>query len=314
MKVSIVVPVYNVEKYIEKCLNSLVHQTLKDIEIIVVNDGSPDNSEKIINKFLKKYKNIVYLKKKNGGMSDARNYGLRHATGEYIGFVDSDDYVTEDMYEKMYNKAKKDNLDMVVCDLNYVFPNRIEKVDCGIKHDTNDIAKVYINNYPAVWNKVFKKELFNNLEFKRGVWFEDVEFIYRILARVKSVGVIHESFNQYVQRTGSIMHTVSPHIYDYIDNMNTVVSFYKENGLFDDFKKELEYVYIRYLYATFIKSSLGFEYNEFLKAVSLAQKNVQENFPHYRRNKYFYQSLKGIYLLIFNKVLAIIMYKLRRKK
>ena len=313
MKVSIIVPVYNVEDYIERCLNSLVNQTLSDIEIIIVNDGSKDNSEKIIKKFIKKYPNIKYLKKENGGMSDARNYGLCYATGEYIGFVDSDDYVDIHMFQAMYEKAHDNNLDMVVCDLNYVYPDKIMKVDCGIKSDTLDIRKVYINNYPAVWNKIFKREIITKLEFKRGVWFEDVEFIYRILGYIKSVGVIHEPFNQYVQRNGSIMHTISSHIYDYIDNMNTVVAFYKDNNLFNEFKKELEYVYVRYLYATFIRSSLGFDYREYLNGVKLAQDNVKKTFPHYRRNKYFYKSLKGIYLLLFSKFVAKILYKVGKK-
>ena len=312
MKVSVIVPVYNVEEYIGRCLDSLVNQTLKDIEIIVVNDGSPDNSEKIIQKYEKKYSNIRYVVKENGGLSDARNFGLKYASGEYIAFVDSDDYVLLDMYEKMYQKAKENDYDMVVCDLNYVYPDRIMKVDCGIKKDTEDIAKVYINNYPAAWNKIFKKSLFDNdIKFKKGVWFEDVEFIYRMLAYVRSIGVIHEPFNQYVQRDASIMHTVSPKIYDYIDNMNTIIAFYKERNLFDKFKKELEYIYVRYLYATFVKSSLGFDYKEYLKAVSLAMKNVRESFPHYRKNKYFYKSLKGIYLVLFNEIMAKILYKIK---
>jgi len=117
VKVSVIVPVYNVELYLEKCLDSLVNQTLKEIEIIVVNDGSPDNSQEIIDKYAKEYKNIKAYKKKNGGLSDARNYGIKKASGEYIAFIDSDDYVRLDMYEKMYNKAKSGNFDMVVCDL-----------------------------------------------------------------------------------------------------------------------------------------------------------------------------------------------------
>ena len=106
-KISVIVPVYNVQKYIDNCLKSLVTQTIKDIEIIIVNDGSKDNSEKIIEK---------YVEKENGGLSSARNYGLEYATGEYIAFLDSDDYVDCKMYEEMYNLAKKENADMVECD------------------------------------------------------------------------------------------------------------------------------------------------------------------------------------------------------
>ena len=116
-KISIIVPVYNVEKYIDKCLKSLVHQTLQDIEIIIVNDGTQDKSEEIIEKYVRGNQNkIKYYEKSNGGLSSARNYGLEYATGEYIAFLDSDDYVESNMYEEMYNLAKKENADMVECD------------------------------------------------------------------------------------------------------------------------------------------------------------------------------------------------------
>ena len=313
MRVSVIVPVYNVEDYIEKCLESLVHQTLTDLEIIVVNDGSPDNSEKIIKKYEKKYKNIKYVVKENGGLSDARNYGLKYATGEYIAFLDSDDYVTEDMYQMMYIKAKSEDFDMVVCDINYLYPDKTLRVDAGIKEDTTDIKKTYLTIQPAAWNKIFKKDLFKHkVLFKKGVWFEDVEFIYRLLPYVKSIGVIHEPFNQYVQREGSITNTVNPKIYDYISNMNGVVDYYKKNKIYDEYKKELEYAYVRYIYATFIRSIAKYDYEEYKKGVKEAIKNVKEHFPHYRRNSYFYKSLKGLYMVFFNRLIAKIIYKKNR--
>ena len=117
VKVSIIVPFYNVEKYIKKCLETLVNQTLQEIEILLVNDGSKDNSEQIAKEYCEKYpEKIIYLEKENGGLSDARNYAIPQAKGEYIAFLDSDDYVELDMYEKMYKLAKEDNSDMVECD------------------------------------------------------------------------------------------------------------------------------------------------------------------------------------------------------
>lgn len=315
MKVSVIVPVYNVSDYIEKCLDSLIHQTLKEIEIIVINDGSPDNSEEKIKKYLKKNKNIKYYVKENGGLSSARNYGLNYATGEYIAFLDSDDYVTEDMYFKMYEKAKENNFDMVVCDINYLYKDKTLRVSSGIKNDTKNIKSVYKSIHPAAWNKIFKKELFsNNIYFKKGVWFEDVEFIYRLLPFIKSIGVVHENFNQYVQRDGSITNTINKKIYDYVYNMNGVVEFYKENKIYDEYRKELEYVYVRYVYATFIKSILKYNYDDYNNGVIFAIKNVKEYFPHYRRNSYFYSSLRGIYLVIFNKFVSKILYKIGSRK
>ena len=112
-KVSIIVPVYGVEKYIDKCLDSLVKQSLKEIEVIVVNDGTKDNSQKIIDKYVKKYPDkIKSFIKENGGQGSARNYGLEKASGEYIGYVDSDDFIEKDMYKKLYNKAKEKDYSM----------------------------------------------------------------------------------------------------------------------------------------------------------------------------------------------------------
>ena len=310
MKVSVIVPVYKVEQYISKCLDSLVNQTLEDMEIIVVNDGSPDNSEKIIKDYAKKYKNIKYLKKENGGLSSARNFGLKHATGEYIGFVDSDDYVDKRMYQMMYEKAIEASADLVVCDLNYVYEDKEEKAYSNIKTDTTDIKSIMNNIYPAAWNKLYKKELFDNeVYFKEGVWYEDVEFIYRLLPYVNKIGVVHEHFYKYIQRENSIIRTIDKRLYNYIDNWNGILEFYKKRDLYISYEKELEYSYVRYLYATFIKQACKYDYENYLKAVDEAIKNVKNSFPKYRKNKYFYKSLKGIYLIIFNKDLAKILYK-----
>ena len=141
-KVSIIVPFYNVENYIEKCLETLVNQTLKDIEIILVNDGSKDRSIDIVNKFLKQYpEKIVYLEKENGGLSDARNFGIPHAKGEYIEFLDSDDYVEKDMYENMYELAKKEDSDMVECDFYWEYPDKLKKDEGIIYHGKKEMIE-----------------------------------------------------------------------------------------------------------------------------------------------------------------------------
>ncbi len=316
-KISVIVPVYNMEKYLNKCLDSLVNQTFKDIEILVINDGSTDKSKKIIESYAKKYKNIKAYDKENGGLSDARNYGLRKASGDYISFIDSDDYISLDMYEKMYDKAISKDYDMVVCDVNYIYENsdKTEIVSSHIKNDTTNIKETMLSIYPVAWNKLFKKELFKTgIEFKKGIWFEDVEFIYRMLPYIKSIGVVKEAMYQYLQREGSISKSTDKRLYNYIENWNGIVEFYKEKGLFEEYHDEIEYSYVRYIYATFIKHASGFDKDEFNNAVKKAIQNVKREFPKYRRNKYFYKSLKGIYLLLFNKFLAKIMYKHYRKK
>jgi glycosyltransferase involved in cell wall biosynthesis len=121
IKISVIVPIYNMEKYLEKCLDSLLSQTLEEIEIICVDDGSKDASPEILKRYAEKSAKIISLRKENGGLSDARNYGLPYATGEYIGYLDSDDFVDTDMYEIMYNKAKEQGSDIVECNLHHTY-------------------------------------------------------------------------------------------------------------------------------------------------------------------------------------------------
>lgn len=312
VKVSVVVPVYNTQKYLEKCLDSLVYQTLKDIEIIVVNDGSNDESQKIIDRYVQAYPNKMkaYIKE-NGGLSDARNFGISKCSGEYVGFVDSDDYVNLDMYEQMYNKAKNQDFDVVVCNIRYVFDNYSKEVSSGVDKDVFDkeqIKRQMVNIYPAAWNKIYKKELFENgILFKKGVWYEDVEFLYRLFPYIKSIGTLKSAFVNYVQREGAITRTFDERVYNYIDNFNGIIDFYKEKGFYDEYFSELEYSYVRYLYMTFIKTACHFDKNEYKKACNLAKKNVLEHFPNYKENKYI-KGLSGFYLKNFNFITQKIVY------
>lgn len=317
-KVSIIVPVYNVEKYLDKCLNSLINQTLKDIEIIIVNDGSPDNSQAIIDKYKNKYSNIKAYTKKNEGLSSARNYGMKYAKGEYISFIDSDDYIEYNMYEKMYKKAKEHDFDIVTCDLTYIYEDKKVYCSSNIKKDLfnkKEIKKIMTNIYPAAWNKIYKRKLLQNtkINFKIGVWFEDVEFLYRLLPHINTIGTINESFVNYVQRKGNITSTFDKRLYHCIDNWNGIIDYYKESKLYNEYYKELEYNYVRYLYATFIKRAINYkDKTKYLSAVKEAKKNVKEHFPKYYFNTYFYKSFKGLYLLLFSKPLALIIYYLQK--
>ena len=239
-KVSVIVPVYNVEQYIEKCLESLVNQTLQDIEIIIVNDGSTDGSEEIIKKYLNKYSNkIKYLTKTNGGLSDARNYGLPYATGEYIAFLDSDDYVDNTIYEKMYNKAIEENCDFVECDFIWKYDNK-EVKDCGYIY--KDKHEMLANARVVAWNKLIKKELIDNLnlQFPKGLRYEDVDFFYRLIPHIKKFGFVKEFLIYYIQRPTSIANTQNERTKEIFEVLDNVIKYYKENGFYDEYKTELE--------------------------------------------------------------------------
>lgn len=316
IKISIIVPVYNAKDYISKCLDSLVNQTLDDIEIIVVDDGSTDGSDKILKKYFSD--KVKVITQKNAGVAVARNTGLKIAKGEYIAYVDSDDWVELDMFEKMYNKAIQNDYDAVMCDFWYIDDNK--KWD-GILTNNDDILTLkqkkdfMIKMFPVIWNKIYKRSKIGKFKFKDGVWAEDVEYLYRIMPSIDSIGIVNEKYYYYYQREKSESRLYDKRVYNYIDNFNGIVNFYTNKKYYNIYRNELEYCYVRYLYATFIKRASYFkDKKDYNKAVDTAIYNVKKYFPEYRKNKYFYKSLKGIYLILFNKIIASIYYKLRNRQ
>lgn len=210
-KVSIIVPVYNVEKYLEKCLDSLVKQSLDSYEIIVVNDGSPDGSQAIIDRYAAAYPQIISAyQKENGGLGDARNYGIERAKGEYVGFVDSDDWVDAKMFESMYNFAKKENHDVVICDFVEI-NDGWEKghVSAGYRGDMMHwpIEKyMFLMNSinPATaCNKIYRRSLFSVQMFPVQ-WYEDIATTPVLLSYANQIGYLPIAFYYYRQVTTSI--------------------------------------------------------------------------------------------------------------
>ena len=253
-KVSVIVPIYNVEKYLPKCLDSLINQTLDDIEIILVNDGSTDNSGNIAKEYKAKYNDkFIYLEKENGGLSDARNFGIPYAKGEYIAFLDSDDYIEEDAYEKMYEKVKKEDADYIECDFIWEYPNK-QIIDKRIEYiDKKDmVAKVRV----VAWNKLIKRELIikNNITFPKGLRYEDIEFTYKLIPFLQKVSYIDKPFVHYVQRNNSIANVQNEKTADIFIILDNVEKYYKEKNLYDEYKEQIEYNYARYLLCSSLKT------------------------------------------------------------
>ena len=227
-KVSVIIPVWNVERYIESCLTSLLSQTLKEIEIIVVNDGSPDNSQKIIDKYVKKYPNKVksYIKE-NGGQGSARNLGITFATGEYISFVDSDDWLSEDALEKMYNLAKKEKSDIVICDMVDHYPNKT------IYHNCTKYKSVY-KVTPSACNKIFKKTIIKDIKFLSKLWYEDFNFTTKILLKNPKISTISEGLYHCNCREESTMNNNnSLKNLDMLIVINDLIEYQKELKIYD---------------------------------------------------------------------------------
>ncbi|MDE6698835.1 MAG: glycosyltransferase, partial [Lachnospiraceae bacterium] len=211
-KVSIIVPVYNSEKYLEKCLESLAGQTLKELEVVLVNDGSTDSSLEIMESFSKKYSGrFVIINKENGGQASARNMGIKQSSGEYIGFVDSDDRVDIHMFEEMYNHAVVKNYDLVECHYHYVQ----ELEDGTIKElaTRGDIRQhenrrdMFINPMASPWNKLYKRSVLidGNITFPEGLIYEDTSFFIKSIPFIRSSYYMEDKFVYYYLRGNSTM-------------------------------------------------------------------------------------------------------------
>ncbi len=212
--ISIIVPVYNVENYIKKCLDSLIKQTYKNIEIIVVNDGSQDESEIIIQKECELDKRVLYFKKKNGGLGSARNYGLERAKGKYVCFVDSDDWVSPDFVEQLIGPLIETNSDISICNMNYIFEdgssrNRTPKINQVEILDKNSAIDELLEGKKFRFhacNKMFSMNLFDDVCFKEGKLFEDVFTTYKLFNKCHQVALVPKTLYFYLQsRQGSIL-------------------------------------------------------------------------------------------------------------
>lgn len=288
VKISIIVPIYNTEKYLKKCFNSLINQTLTDIEIILVNDGSTDNSEKIIKEYSKKYQNIKAYTKKNGGLSDARNYGVRKASGQYIAFVDSDDYVKKNMMEKLYNTATTRDLDVVVCNTYNVYPDKKKDTIIEIKSNkkySDDDIKNYLISPPMACIRLFNKSLFNNMKFKKNIYYEDLELCPKIVNLTNKVGFVDESLYFYLQRNGSIMKQKK--FQDKLLDIFTVLES-NEKELYNKYPEEIEYMYISHLLRT---TTLRFlDYEEGIEYIYKIKETIKTKYPNWKKNKYYKKS------------------------
>lgn len=234
-KISVIIPIYNCEQYLEKCLNSLINQTLKDIEIILINDGSTDNSLKIIEKF--DDTRIKLINKENGGQSSARNKGLEIANGEYIGFIDSDDWIDSDYYEKLYNTALKYNADIAMTDFIRIGPNK-HKIRLNIKSEKvykTIEEKIQIANAlkeGCIWNKIYKKEILTNLRFNEGMYFEDGPFTIKALFNSKTLVTVPDTFYYYYQNPKSTVKTMdAKKRNDKQKSKREILDFFKLNNI-----------------------------------------------------------------------------------
>ncbi|HCT63561.1 MAG TPA: glycosyl transferase family 2 [Erysipelotrichaceae bacterium] len=245
--ISIIVPIYNVEAYLEKCLKSIFNQTFQSFELILVNDGSTDSSATIAKEMIKNFSNARLIEQANAGLSAARNTGLEHANGKYVAFVDSDDTIDEMMIEKLYNRAIQTDSDIVACDMLYVYDDRRE-FSSGGDFDSFSIETrpelLGINN--SACNKLYKTTLFSDVRFPIGLWYEDLATIPILYFKANRVSKVDEPLYFYYQRSTSIAHSLKPKIFDVyeaIKHVDDYVQTHQKMNL-NVLSREIKHMYI----------------------------------------------------------------------
>lgn len=292
--ISVIVPVYNVEKYLERCLDTLANQTIDSIEILVINDGSPDNSQEIIDRYCEEYPDRFksYIKE-NGGLSDARNYGLERATGKYIAFVDSDDHVEYDFYKSMVERAEETGAEVVCCPIAYelkrkrIWKSYYEEGDFG--HTVRENPKMLYRANSVVWNKIYNRDFWerNGFRFEKQ-WFEDSQLIYNVLLVANKVEAVNVPFYYYNKANAkSITASVDSRIYDIFKSTDSIINFYKAHGAFDDLYEEIEYLVVRHLFGRIPALKKSKDKSEVKPFVDRMYAYLNEYFPKWRRCKFF---------------------------
>lgn len=254
-EISVIIPVYNVEKYLEKCLETVINQTFKDIEIICVNDGSTDNSRKILEKYKNKDSRIIIIDKGNGGLSSARNAGMKVATGKFISFIDSDDWIDLTMLEKLYKNITSLDTDISICAV-HQYDEEKQKIDDSVPYFTLEFFNETFDNRVfsyeetksflmdvcvMAWNKLYRHSFLKecNVEFPNGLIWEDGPFFFSIYFKTNRVSIIRDFLYFYrINRKGSIVQKGGKQFIDIIDVVELMYNSIKEIPCFNEIKNE----------------------------------------------------------------------------
>lgn len=314
-KISIIVPMYNAENYIKKCLDSLVNQTLKDIEIIIVNDGSEDNSENIVREYMKEYKNIVLINQKNSGQAIARNEAIKVAKGEFVCFVDSDDWIDKDMCKTLY---KHNENDIVYCNYIWYYEGGNYSIASNIYDGICDEKAKYIFNNAGPCYKIIRRSLIieNKLFFPEGIIYEDSAVMPVLALYTNKIKYINEPLYYYFQRNGSTMNVekFSNKLLDVYKAMEVLEDNFKKADKENAYSQELEYLFVQYYLIAAGMRFLKFnKYTELDKISNI----MKEKYPKYKNNKYYNlltKKEKIISELIYTKHCRLLKFLMKIKK
>lgn len=309
--ISIIVPVYNVERYVQQCVTSIMNQTYKKLQIILVDDGSTDGSGKKCDELALIDERIEVIHKKNGGLSDARNAGIDCAMGTFIGFVDSDDYIEEDMYEVLYNAIIRSEADFASCGYYEEYIDKAEIKRCCSEVKVLDRTSAYTELFSregslgcSSCGKLFNRRLFDNMRYKKGIQSEDLELIYRIIDKSNRVTCVNAIKYHYVHRENSITTSLAqPQIMDPIRTFNDIILFIKRKY---PEVLELAYAYQLSWIVGIYRTINPHKENEY-KVMREELRNIMcKNIKHYWGNKYAYWADKLLMLAAILHIFSVV--------
>lgn len=285
--ISIIVPIYNAEKYLNKCIDSLINQTKKELEFILVNDGSTDKTEEIIKSY--KDKRIKYFKNKNQGIGKTRNFGLEKATGKYIMFLDSDDYFRIDACELLYKNAEKNQADLVICDFYKIYDSGIEEKikllsfkPTTLKKTPNLVNEINL----APWNKLYKKDLItkNKIKFVENLKYEDAPFVIEAFSKAKKISKVDEYLNYYLIHGNSETTVRDKRCFDILK----IVDLIRKNATTEAYlQDEINKLTVRIITNYTIQQRNQKEKKVGLNFIDEAFSYLEKEVPDYKNNKYY---------------------------
>lgn len=308
--ISVIVPVYKVEKYLPKCIESIINQTYKNLEIILVDDGSPDKCGEICEEYARKDTRIKVIHKENGGLSSARNIGIDKASGKYIAFVDSDDRIHERMYKVLYDNMKNTNADISICNLYYEFEinaNEIRKIneDNFVKeYNKIDAIKELLYGkriFDYAVNKLYRKEVFENIKYPEGKKMEDLGTTFLIFEKANKIVYDSTPLYYYLQRESSILGAGGEKLYlDFLELLIERYRYLKPKYL--EMKDELDYNFV--FYSLIISRKLSKEKMNVAESIINNEIEKNKNWKHLltfkEKIKYMlFKNFNGIYKFIF---------------
>lgn len=280
MKVSVIIPIYNAEGYISKCMDSLVNQTFKDFEIIAINDGSTDSSAKILKKYQNKYPFIKVINQNNAGQAIARNKGIELATGTYLTFIDIDDFVDENYLDELYHTISKHKVDMVYCDYyEYRGPNKLILKE-------NNLGPILANYAP--WGKMYRSSFFKKykLKFMEGKLFEDIPIIPVLAGLAKTYHVpLPLYYYNYINISSIRRDEYNTKLEDIFDAIDETIYNFQKYHIYDKYQSQIEFIYLD----SFLKGGvLRFaNYKEGINNISKVRMKVLDYFPNILENEYY---------------------------